>query len=293
EGATNVVSSLQQQYNDLTSCAVVGNSGTLRGGSRMGLHIDHHDIIFRVNQAPTESDGGFTGDRTIVRMLSPTWVKHYARLDVKRPYSGVLTHHPTEQQSHARHHDLAAAEEAWLSRMPGATSKAGTATLPLEHASILVCALNSNSRGTVHEDCNHLRSVLRKERPDVRVLQLAAPVETLMRRLIKGWRARLCAAGRGPYRGGDHASTGLQAVYLAVQLCQRVDIYGFGPNPSTSNAHRASAYHYFSGLGSRHVPESFFSWEVEQELLHAMALEGHLVWNRANGTVSKPKENVF
>ena len=62
------------------SCAVVGNSGTLRL-QRLGAEIDAHDAVFRVNHAPvpTLSEGQvfipFAGRKTTWRVVTSLWFK--------------------------------------------------------------------------------------------------------------------------------------------------------------------------------------------------------------------------
>ena len=50
-----------------SSCAVVGSSGALRGGS-LGGAIDSHDAIFRINAAPTYRHSRAVGTRTTWRI---------------------------------------------------------------------------------------------------------------------------------------------------------------------------------------------------------------------------------
>ena len=60
------------------SCAVVGNSGTLRL-RKLGHEIDQHDAVFRVNHAPPPQQSGgkqlvpWTGERTTWRIVTSRW----------------------------------------------------------------------------------------------------------------------------------------------------------------------------------------------------------------------------
>jgi len=51
------------------SCAIVGNSGTLRYGN-FGTEIDEHDMIYRFNQAPTGPYSKYVGSRTTFESLN-------------------------------------------------------------------------------------------------------------------------------------------------------------------------------------------------------------------------------
>lgn len=64
------------------SCAVVGNSGALRF-AEMGLAIDSHDVVMRLNQAPAQQYGRFVGYRTTFRLLNNLWAAHYANRAVQ------------------------------------------------------------------------------------------------------------------------------------------------------------------------------------------------------------------
>jgi hypothetical protein len=92
------------------SCAVVGSGGSLwRSG--LGKEIDAHDVVLRVNQAPTVGYESHVGRRTHVRLLNNRWSMKYshdrqsasavrllesrpkaaARLDVEVPAGWVWT----------------------------------------------------------------------------------------------------------------------------------------------------------------------------------------------------------
>ncbi|XP_020749649.1 CMP-N-acetylneuraminate-beta-galactosamide-alpha-2,3-sialyltransferase 1-like isoform X1 [Odocoileus virginianus] len=52
------------------TCAVVGNSKFLRG-SGLGLKIDQHDVVLRMNQAPVQGFEADVGKKTTVRVTYP------------------------------------------------------------------------------------------------------------------------------------------------------------------------------------------------------------------------------
>ncbi|KAK9824602.1 hypothetical protein WJX72_011642 [[Myrmecia] bisecta] len=61
------------------TCAVVGNSGQL-WVEPAGLAIDAHDMVLRVNQAPTQGYEPIAGSKTTFRLLNIKWSKQYGRL---------------------------------------------------------------------------------------------------------------------------------------------------------------------------------------------------------------------
>ena len=75
---------------------------------------------------------------------------------------------------------------------------------------------------------NELYEFWRKRRPDITLLMLNSRVVAVIRQVLLEYRARLCNAGYGPFVGGNTPSYGWVGVYLATQLCEKVDVYGFG-----------------------------------------------------------------
>lgn len=57
------------------SCAIVGNSGLLKF-TRFGADVDAHDVVVRMNAAPTLGEEGRVGTRTTARVLNNALVKH-------------------------------------------------------------------------------------------------------------------------------------------------------------------------------------------------------------------------
>ena len=83
-----------------STCAVVGNAGALRGGN-LGLAIDAHDAVFRLNAAPTLGHEGIVGRRTTWRVHNSEkpWfmasLPHAAELQVAvchTPWIGACQH---------------------------------------------------------------------------------------------------------------------------------------------------------------------------------------------------------
>ena len=66
-------------------CALVGNSGTVLLHKR-GEEIDSHDVVMRLNQAPTRGYHHHVGSRTTHRLLSAVWTQAYADLGRFREY---------------------------------------------------------------------------------------------------------------------------------------------------------------------------------------------------------------
>eukprot|EP00240_Pyramimonas_obovata_P005417 CAMPEP_0118943782 /NCGR_PEP_ID=MMETSP1169-20130426/39024_1 /TAXON_ID=36882 /ORGANISM="Pyramimonas obovata, Strain CCMP722" /LENGTH=385 /DNA_ID=CAMNT_0006889113 /DNA_START=132 /DNA_END=1286 /DNA_ORIENTATION=+ len=60
------------------TCAVVGNSGALLRPPFFGAAIDAHDVVMRLNQAPTENYATYVGEKTTHRLLNRLWGFRYS-----------------------------------------------------------------------------------------------------------------------------------------------------------------------------------------------------------------------
>ena len=61
------------------TCALVGNGGELRKFN-YGDAIDSHDLVVRLNQAPTMGHAVWVGRKTTHRALNRLWTRHYTRI---------------------------------------------------------------------------------------------------------------------------------------------------------------------------------------------------------------------
>ena len=61
------------------TCALVGNGGELRKFN-YGDAIDSHDLVVRLNQAPTMGHAVWVGRKTTHRTLNRLWTRHYTRI---------------------------------------------------------------------------------------------------------------------------------------------------------------------------------------------------------------------
>eukprot|EP00873_Tetraselmis_striata_P043997 jgi/Tetstr1/464261/TSEL_009065.t1 len=158
--------------------------------------------------------------------------------------------------------------------------------LPMERSVSLVITRSTG------KEFDRLTRYLKNYRVDVSVLYLSSRVVSMVRALLLAYRVRLCASGRGPYDGGAVPSSGLVAVLILTQLCQRVTLYGYGhDHPSASEALAATSaggagraaevpYHYFVGNGARRAGVSVHSWHAEEMLLHQLHREGRVTFCR-------------
>eukprot|EP00873_Tetraselmis_striata_P026167 jgi/Tetstr1/446431/TSEL_033973.t1 len=217
----------------LRSCAVVGSSGSLLNTS-MGSAIDTHDFVMRINQAPTNRKfHRHAGSRTSMRLINTRWTNKYS-------------------------------DFRFLEGTKDAPESSGQA-LPLEENVVLVV---SRAKPRHFDD---MVQYLRVIREDVRVLYLSSRVVSEARRLLVSYRVRLDEAHLGPYYGGSTPSTGFLGVFMLLQLCERVTVYGFGLD---SEDGRMQKYHYFelfTKSAKKNEMNPTHSFDAERDLLRAMA----------------------
>jgi len=73
------------------SCAIVGNAGHL-SLSNYGKEIDSHDVVVRLNQAPTKGYEDKVGSKTTMRLLNALWSQNYGNAAMHQKYELPLEH---------------------------------------------------------------------------------------------------------------------------------------------------------------------------------------------------------
>ncbi len=107
-------------------------------------------------------------------------------------------------------------------------------------------------------------------RSDVTVLYLSSRVVSSARRTLVGYRVRLDEAKFGPYYGGSTPSSGFLALYLMLNLCNRVTAYGFGLDAENG---AAQGYHYFDLFSDgerKKMMNPTHSFDAERDLMRAL-----------------------
>ena len=119
---------------------------------------------------------------------------------------------------------------------------------------------------------NEMHEFWRKRRPDITLLILSSKVINIIRQTLVDYRSRLCVAGvesaGGP--GGNTPSSGWVSVYAAMQLCGKVNAYGFGTKVAGAGENGASkevSYHYYTGMAARKFGTDVHSFESEKMLI--------------------------
>ena len=191
---------------NFSSCAVVGNAGTLQG-TTYGEAIDGHGVVVRLNQAPTEGYERHVGSRASMRVMNKHWlVKYVGGSDAGGPW-------------------------AFLPAEPGVV---------LMSRGDLEVKRRANGRFSNRDRKKKIqvkRDAIRwQQRTGNVVMRLSQSVGTVAWRKIDKFSRCL----ENPSScNACQPTTGFIAVAMALGLCNRVTLYGIGgvrdPN-ATSNA---------------------------------------------------------
>ncbi|XRB10213.1 glycosyltransferase family 29 protein [Pseudoscourfieldia marina] len=228
---------------DLSSCALVGNSGVMM--HNIWMHsIDSHGAVVRLNQGPTRRYTNHVGTKTHMRILNTRWAHKYTLPDGAGVAMWDLP--------------LDTGEKLLLARVS------------VQEANEVVDALKGS-------DGYHSRWY--PPRGDVKIMVLSPKAVSAIRTLLMNYRRRLLARGFKPGSKSTTPSTGLLAAWTLSQICGHVTLYGFGLNKFGINRLANGAkvpYHYFS-KGERAADDRMnptHSFDVEYALLRAMHREG-------------------
>lgn len=114
--------------------------------------------------------------------------------------------------------------------------------------------------------------ILFQKRPDVKILFLAPRIVTSVKWLLRDYRAYLTSTlHHGGTDGGQTPSSGIIAVFILLQMCDSLDLYGFGSSESSK-----VKYHYYAGVGHRLAGSAVHNWNVEKYFLTNLHDEGFL-----------------
>ena len=183
-------SSSSSSSSSFKTCALVGNSAILSSGPAAGKFIDAHDVVFRLNQAPTKKYEDRVGKKTTVRILNKSWVLGYG---------GTL------RLEHGNVKD---------------------SDLPNEDG-VLFLASRGNFQA-ITKLMNKFRSSSADGDENIKVLRMNFKLYDVISAQLKRFRSCL-ASKKQTFTGGSTPSSGLMASLLLAGRCDEVNLYGFGP----------------------------------------------------------------
>lgn len=178
-------------FSSWSTCAVVGNSGHLLR-SAYGDAIDAHDVVMRMNQAPTKGYEKHVGSKTTHRLLNRLWTLAYASSkDINAIYQKHLRKWPLE---------------------PGVT--------------LISSRTEPGNFLKMREDVSH--APWGWQRKDVTSLLLARNMVMTAGNMLRAFRPCLKSRKNLDFAGGNVPSSGLVATVALRHLCKSVTVYGFG-----------------------------------------------------------------
>eukprot|EP00976_Prorocentrum_cordatum_P086804 1186642-Prorocentrum_minimum.AAC.1 len=207
------------------TCAIVGNSGALLY-RQYGVDIDAHDVVYRFNQAPVEGYESHVGARTTLENLNSAWMKHLletphsaGRWNWRKPETALVIFEMFDPASMKfKTREQIAMKDKWWKK--------------------------SYER-------------LRARRPDKNVVVLSPRFMAWATALYSRLKLRFQKLGLGTYTG-EKPMSGFYAILWTLQVCDRVDLYGFTPYRDEDRAEAmATRYHYFDSAVPRAHSHSF------------------------------------
>ena len=229
------------------SCALVGNSRALLANDRLGELIDDHDIVMRLNQAPSKRFEKYVGHKTTHRLLNAKWTQAYKSnpyLQTEPNVTFVITR--TDWLTYLK------AAKVMANLKPNYFPKSSSSSLSEEEV------YNTNSdaeRDTTSGEFGEIVTVDLKMPSEEQDVDIAERIEQGMPTLRLLSRSAVDGAGdvlralkqkleiiRGKaYKGKASPSSGFLGFHLLRQICESLDVYGIGDDIAFSGA----AWHYF------------------------------------------------
>jgi len=221
------------------SCALVGNSGILKR-TQFGKSIDKHEAVMRVNQAPVKGYEKYVGSKVTYRMLNNKWTTVYYE-------DGVSN-----------------------TDVPGGTSNLARYLLAQEPSNVTFIV----SRATTKQFETFSQTVAKRRSEMKKPLLLSSRVVSGARTALIGFRD--FEKNRAKYSEEELTpSSGLLGVYLLLNLCKRVSVYGFSLDDSRkTNDMKAEGlrYHYFKKYADseRLLAHPHHNFKMEGDILRAL-----------------------
>ena len=240
------------------SCALVGNSRALLANDRLGEQIDDHDVVMRLNQAPSKRFEKYVGHKTTHRLLNAKWTQAYKSnpyLQTEPNVTFVITR--TDWLTYLR----AAKVMANLKPNYFPKNAASSASFSSSEEEDNGASSNNNNNAiggdtTAMDEFGDIVPVENSKMPsDEQDVDIAERVKQGMPTLRLLSRSAVDGAGdvlralkqnleivRGKaYKGKASPSSGFLGFHLLRQFCNTLDVYGVGDDIAFTGA----AWHYF------------------------------------------------
>jgi len=271
-------------------CAVVGNGGVMRLEPHFGPYIDKHDVVVRINHAPT---GLMVGNRTDVRVLSRLWAHRYGGTHLKDHgvlgdgggaglggVGGSIDGYGADE--HEKIHlipDDGSDDDEREHAFNPEEATLGDHYLPLEEDIVLVAA-HPKAKGATSTFVELDQALKDANRFDVELLRSRQEFYDATARHLKQFQACM-NKHRTQFAGDVQPSTGLQSVLLFSGVCDQINLYGFGPVQNK----RKFWMKYYKRHSERGMGSESFNLELEYAFLTGLTelqpKTNHLVMCRA------------
>ena len=141
-----------------------------------------------------------------------------------------------------------------------------TSFLPLEKDALLVISR------TTGRDYERLVKKLRVVRPDVSVRLLSREVIGVSKLLNKAYKTQAKEKLKVSFKGGDTPSSGLVGLVIALNVCSKISLYGFGVIRREFRRARFARkfYHYFSHMMGQQAEDDTHSFDAELALMASL-----------------------
>jgi len=237
------------------SCALVGNSRALLANDQLGTQIDDHDVVMRLNQAPSRRFERYVGHKTTHRLLNAKWTQAYKSnpfLQTEPNVTFVITR--TDWLTYLRAAKIisalkpnyfpkdyyvdssaaaaaSAAGEDFSSTEDTSEDDSTTATVLNEFGEIIPIAISE-------EDVT-LSERIQQGMPTLRLLSRGAVDGA--GDVLRALKQNLEIVRGKAYKGKASPSSGFLGFHLLRQICNTLDVYGVGDDI----AYTGAAWHYF------------------------------------------------
>ena len=240
------------------SCALVGNSRALLANDRLGEQIDDHDVVMRLNQAPSKRFEKYVGHKTTHRLLNAKWTQAYKSnpyLQTEPNVTFVITR--TDWLTYLRAAKVMANLKP--NYFPKNAASSASFSSSEEEDNAASSDNNNNAIGgdtTAMDEFGDIVPVENSKMPsDEQDVDIAERVKQGMPTLRLLSRSAVDGAGdvlralkqnleivRGKaYKGKASPSSGFLGFHLLRQFCDTLDVYGVGDDIAFTGA----AWHYF------------------------------------------------
>ena len=216
------------------SCALVGNSRALLANDRLGELIDDHDIVMRLNQAPSKRFEKYVGHKTTHRLLNAKWTQAYKSnpyLQTEPNVTFVITR--TDWLTYLK------AAKVMANLKPNYFPKSSSSSLSEEEG---YNTNNDAERDATSGEFGEIVTVDLKMPSEEQDVDIAERIEQGMPTLRLLSRSAVDGAGdvlralkqkleiiRGKaYKGKASPSSGFLGFHLLRQICESLDVYGIG-----------------------------------------------------------------